>query len=171
MTDITKKLPDYLADIQVDLTKVLKYDAQLLDLTSVDVVSGPMFMRDFNIAYDKMAQIVSNITKMYEDAVENRKHEESKAILERAPEYFAKNDTMNGKLGDSAALRKTYVHLDEKYMKAKERENALKALLLYLDKKLDSFKMAHDDAKKIFDKFSSGPSGQTGYDGPKSGGR
>lgn len=172
MSDIAKTAGQVPAlQLELDLTKVKEYEALQKDLVSLDINSGPMYMRDFNIAYELVSKLVSEVEKAYENAVMQRKHEEAKAKIERAPKYFEENKTLTPSLKDSMSLREAYVALDPEYLAAKERENSLHALLTYLQNKLEFFRSSHDDARKIYDKMASGPFGRGGYDAPPSGGK
>ena len=164
-------VPAYLADIQLDLTQVKKYENLQKDLISIDVVSGPMYMRDFNAAYELVARMVARIEREYEQAILRRKQEEAKAKLERAPKYFADHPEFMGNLKDSFSLRESYADVDPLHLEAKEAEIALQALLAYLKCKMDFFRSAHDDSRKIYDKMASGPFGQSGHQGMPSGGK
>ena len=151
-----------------EMAALMKYDEQKKELTHIDVMSGPMYMRDFNFAYERTARLIAHVQVMYEKAELDSNHEEAKALLERAPKYFEEHNILSKNLKDSAALRQTYLALDQAYIDAKERVGALKALLAWLRNMLESFKMAHDDSKKIYTQFVDGPSGKTGHGGIRS---
>lgn len=160
--DIVQKV---LAEINLDVSELVKYDKMKRDLAHIDIITGAALMRDFLNAYEIAADLAIKAKYMLEGAVENMKHEEAKAVLERAPKYFEENETLSKSIKDSKSLRETYLQLDEQYRNSKEKVAALKALVRLLDNKVDSYRMAHDDAKKIYSQLAGGPFGKTGYQG------
>ena len=154
----------------VDLASLQIYDARKMDIQSIDLVNGPLYMRDFLAAFEAAAKMAIRARKKYEDAKTEAKHQEAKAKLERFTAYYEANKATLGALKDSSSLRDAYVDLDQDYMDAKERVNALQALTAYLDNKTESYRMAHDDAKKIYGQLQSGPFARSGYTGLSSGG-
>jgi len=159
----------FFTPIEQNMERLLKYEVQKKDLVAVDVNSGPMYMRDFNKAFDILSILIAKTDEEYEGAVAERKNEEAKAVLERATEYFEQNDILHNGIKDSVSLRETYMKRDPKYLEARDKENFLKAFLKYLQNMQDSFKMAHDDAKKIYDKVANNSGGT--YTGIPSGGK
>lgn len=148
----------FLSKINLDVGKLKEYEEKKRDLVGIDFLSGPLLMRDFMYAYEESSKLATRARKQLELATDHMKHEEAKAILERAPVYFEQNDTLGGSIKDSNKLRETYLHMDREYLTAKEVVAAYKAIVRWLDNKTESFKMAHDDAKKIYAQLASGPS-------------
>ena len=153
------------APIQTELERLKQYDLLKLDLLRIDIASGPFYMREFNSAYMLASAMVSSLREKHGQAKLDMQHEEAKAKLERAPKYFEENKTLSASLKDSGALRDTYVNLDEDYLLAAERVNVLEAMLAYFTKLAESYKMAHDDAKKIYAGIIDAPGGKKAYEG------
>ncbi len=160
-----------MGSIKVDFSSLQDSEALKADLVSIDLVSGPMYMQTFLEAFEKVARIGIEAHRLLDGAKNEVNHQEALAKLERAPLYFEVNGTCKGGVKDSGALRETYLSLDGQYLAAKERVDMLTALVKFLDNKLDAYKMAHDDSKKIYDKLSEGPFAKTGYEGMSSGGK
>jgi hypothetical protein len=156
-------------EVEWELSKLIPYEQLKRDLVSIDSLSAPAYMRDFNLAFEFASRVVAKLKYFHGRAKERSKEEESKAILERAPMYFEKHNILKDKGGlkDSSSLRDTYAKIDVEYQQAKDEENMLEALLEYYEKLVESYKMAHDDAKKIYDKTTSNG---TPYGGMASGG-
>jgi hypothetical protein len=164
-TAIVKHYDHAIERFKDELLVVLHYAALKEKLPDIGILNGPDYIRDFSVAYERTNDLLAKIEGAYEAALLDADHEEAKAIFERAPAYFAENNVCVSNVKDSAALRKSYLALDELYIAAKEKVAALKALKKWLENTLESFKMAHDDAKKIYDKCAGGPYGKSGYDG------
>jgi hypothetical protein len=167
--DFMNNLDTMMQQVNVNLSVVVKYEALKADLTSLDIVSGPMYMRDFNVAYEEVSKLAIQVQHLLEGAIEEMDHQEALAKFERAPEYFKTKEILSGTIKDSGQLRDAYVSMDHQYRAAKERVAMLRALVKYLDVKAESFKMAHDDAKKIYGALTAGPFGKSGYEGMSSG--
>lgn len=155
---------------KIEATPLAKFDAWKEEMESIDLTSGPQIMRKLLQAYEWTTKAAITVHKRLGDAIEDMKHEEAKAKLERFSDYYEANKTKLGALKDSAALRDTYLALDEEYRKSVARVNMLKALSKFMDNKADSYRMAHDDAKKIYDKvLGQTRSGNGSYGAPNGG--
>jgi hypothetical protein len=162
---VEKEVVDFIFDrIDIDLSPLTEYDAQKSELTTIDIVSGPLLMRNFLQAHEEAMQISIKVKFKLDQAIDKMKHEEARAILERAPAYFEENDVTKGRVKDSKSLRDTYVQMDKEYAEAREQVNALKALSKFIENKADSFRIAHDDAKKIWAQLNEGPYARTPYE-------
>jgi hypothetical protein len=147
---------------KVDLTPLRQFETWKEDLTSIDLASGALYMRRFIRAYEWCTKLAIDLHKRLEDAIVESEHQEAKAKLERAPAYFEANKDKLGGMKDSSTLRETYLAMDDEYRKSREKVNALRALAKFLDVKAESFRMAHDDAKKIYDKLLGNDPGMRG---------
>jgi hypothetical protein len=154
-------------NIVVELTDLVRIEKMRGDISTLDVYTAPTYMRDFTTACDILGRMIAEAQKALDSATMDAKHEEAKAKLDRATEYFQANGTLD-KMKDSNALRDTYVQLDPIYRAAKERESSLKALVSYLENKLSCYKMDHYTVKAMYDKFTSSPEESVGM---KSGGK
>lgn len=144
--------------LSVDLSGLVEIEAMRRDINTVDIASAPMLMRDFTTACDLLSKAIHSVKLALGKAEQTVTYEESKALIDRAPKFFAENK--DGPK-DSMALRQTYVPLDELYRKAVENKNALKALLQYLEDKRELYKMDHYTVKSTYDKMEL-PHGSSG---------
>lgn len=151
----------------VDLTELARIEALRKDITSVDLYSAPMFMRDFTTACMAISRAIQNVKNALSLAERDAAYEESKALLERAPLYFAERKAEGG-MKDSMAQRQAYVAMDQQYREAVGRKDQLKALLRYLEDKMELYKMDHYTVKMIYSKMESPHGGDSGM---KSGGK
>lgn len=151
MTDeaLTSEVSQALVGL-VDVTPLREFEGWKEQLTSVDLTTGALYMRRFIRAYDWCMKISVDLHRHLERASDAAKHEEAKAKLERFPAYYKANKEQFGSLKDSAAIRDVYLELDEPYRLAREKANAIRAMVRLMDSKADSFRMAHDDCKKIY---------------------
>jgi hypothetical protein len=162
---VVKFKESVMAPIKKELERLKQYDLLKTDLLRIDNLSGPFYMREFNSAFMLASAMVSSLKEKCSQAKLEMDHQEAKAKLERAPKYFEENKTLNSSLKDSGALRDTYVKLDEVYLLAAERYNVLEAVLAYFTKLQESYKMAHDDAKKIYAGIIDSPANRGEYQG------
>jgi len=138
---------------KIDATPLAKFDGYKDEIEQIDLASGPQLMRKFIHAYEWTSRAAINVRKRLDDADEEMKHEEAKALLERFNDYYEAHKDKLGEMKDSASLRKIYLSLDEPYRKAVAKVNMLKAMSKFLENKAESYRMAHDDSKKIYDKL------------------
>ena len=170
LDNVTRLEKAILEVIETDIGALQRYEDMKADIVTVSVISGPLLMKDFIDAFTMATKIAAKVRGWLENAETQMKHEEAKAVLERAPGYFAKNKENFEKLRDSKSLRDSYLYLDEIYLAARQRVAALRAMVRILDNKADSFRMAHDDAKKVYATLAEGPGVNQGYRGMASGG-
>lgn len=130
-----------------DMTEIVQYDRLAEDLVSVNAMSGPMYMRDFLKAKDIAARFHAKAVFEFEQAKDISKKVWAVAKLDRAPAVL---QTKGLKVTDGNC--EAYADQDAEYMAARNVEAYWKALAIYLDKKVEKFTSAHDDAKKIYDK-------------------
>ena len=146
---------------------IAKFDSWKSELEGLDLTSGPLLMRKFLQAFEWTTKAAIAVHKRLDDAIENKNHEEAKAKLERFSDYYTANKAKLGALKDSSSLRESYLSLDEPYRKACAKVNMLRALAKFLDNKAESYRMAHDDSKKIYDKLlGKVPPGSGSYGNP-----
>jgi len=157
--------------IVIDYTEISKYEAQRKDITTLDIFSAPIYLRDFNEACDHVSNLLAKLELALSESIIEMDSQEAKAKMERAPIYFKENDILGGGIKDSATLRETYLKLDPFYKVARQKVNALKALYKFLEKKMKAFERDYYSVKQIHDKMSDAPSSHTGYHGMSSGGR
>ena len=133
----------------LDMTEIWKYDKMVDEIALVNYTSGPMFMKDFLKAKDRVSSYHAKAMFEYESAKDRASKEKAVAYLERAPAWL---ESHGRKVTEEACKR--YSDMDQKYLEAREIESYLKSLVTFLYHKLEKFQCAHDDSKKIFDKTS-----------------
>jgi hypothetical protein len=133
--------------LPLDMTEIWKYDRMIEDLATINHITGPMFMKDFLKAKDRVASYHAKVMFEYESAKDKSAKEKAIAHLERAPVWLEQH----GRKVTEAACG-MYSDTDINYLEAREVEAYLKSLLTFLTHKLEKFQCAHDDSKKIFDK-------------------
>ena len=101
-------------------------------------------MRDFISAMDITNSMLSSAMKLDLDAESALKDSEAIAWLDMAPEYLKSKGVK-----DSNDARKRYVDLDPDVKKAREVKAKTEAIVSFLKNKLQIFRCAHDDVKKI----------------------
>jgi hypothetical protein len=135
---------------EIDLTRLYQYEKQLEELATVNDLTGPMYIKDYLMACNLAADLLSRVIYLHETAEDEAKLAKSIAYLEKAPQFLEKSGR---KMTESACEQ--YVQMDEHYRAAKDRENYLLALRTRLEQKVRIFKDAHDSSKKIYDKSAS----------------
>lgn len=105
---------------------------------------APQYLRDFIKAYDHANTMLSMAIRL--DAEASSKHDTAKAIafLDRAGDYLKDKGVK-----DSAEARKRYVEVDDDVIRAADIKAKTSALVALLKNKLQAFRMAHDDVKKM----------------------
>lgn len=156
--------------IVIEYSKIRDYESKRKEIVTLDIISAPMYMRDFNSACDHVAGIIAKIELALSAAKVEMKAEEAKAKLERAPQYLKDHGLLES-MKDSDSLRKTYLNLDEQYKQAVQKHDALEALHKYMVNKLDAFTRDYYSVKSIFTSLNGSPGSKTGYGGLTSGGK
>jgi hypothetical protein len=93
-----------------------------------------------DITTDLLARAVRNDLR----ASAKLKEAESIAYFDKAPEYLKEKEVRS-----SSEAKKMYVPLDEDVQEAQDNKAQSEAMVTYLKNKLQAFRMAHDDVKKI----------------------
>jgi hypothetical protein len=145
MSDLTlvNKLEKDLKSL--DITKVLKYNEKLEDLTlGANTMNAPLYLRDFILAYDETNVLLSKAMRYLGQAEAALKAAESIAYFDRASDFLIEKNVK-----DSSEARKRYIPLDPD-VQAAERVKALaESMVSLLKNKMMEFRMAHDDVKKM----------------------
>src|ERR1039457_4338467 len=77
----------------LDLTKILKYQEKLEDLThGANTMNAPMYLRDFILAYDETNNLLAKATRYLGQAEADLKAAESIAYLDAAPDFLKEKD-------------------------------------------------------------------------------
>lgn len=109
-----------------------------------NTMNAPLLLRDFIIAIDITTDLLARAIR--DDLRAHAKLKESEAIayFDRAPEY------LQGKgVRESSEAKKMYVSMDSEVLSCQDVKGKTEAMVAYLKNKLQEFRMAHDDVKKI----------------------
>ena len=105
---------------------------------------APLMMRDFILAMDVTSDLLSKTIRNDIRATAKLKQAEAEAYFDRAPDYLK-----NKGVRDSSEAKKMYIPLDPDVLSAIEEKAQTEALTTWLKNKLQEFRMAHDDVKKM----------------------
>lgn len=128
----------------LDVTKIAEYSKKLKDIGSISKMMAPMYLRDFILAYDVTNNLYSNAIRcdiMAQTALDTAK---SIAYLDNARVYLEQRQ-----IKDTSEARKQYIDLDADVIAAADVKARTAALVQLLRNKLQEFRMAHDDVKKM----------------------
>jgi hypothetical protein len=128
----------------IDITKLVEYTRKIRDIGSLNKMMAPLYLRDFIIAYDLAGSMLAAAVRYDLDA--NTALETAKAIayLDKAGDYLESK-----KIKESSAARERYVAIDADVIAASNTKAKSTALVVLLKNKLQDFRMAHDDVKKM----------------------
>jgi hypothetical protein len=149
--------------VPIDMSDIYRVEAMFDEITRINSMNGPYYMQEFLKGKELASSYLCKLIFEYEQAKNQTKESYAIAYLEKAEEYLK---LRNIKSTDEA--KKQYVQIDEAYKKAKDKEDALKALMTLMSNKMDAIQSAHDDAKKVYDQSRdsrgagiTGPQGRT----------
>jgi len=129
----------------LDMTGVVKYTEKLQDISKgLNTMLAPLYLRDFILAYDITNGLLSKAMYYLGQAEAALKTAESIAYFDNAPEFLEQRNVK-----DTAEARKKYVPLDPSVQKAEQVRARAEAMVSFLKNKLQEFRLAHDDVKKI----------------------
>jgi hypothetical protein len=132
--------------VPMDMTDILKFQAQLEDIAVINNMNAALYMRDFLKAKELATSYTAKLMFQYEQARNETKRQYALAYLERSQAYIKEKG-----LKDTDETKKQYVQIDASYQKAKDAEDMFAALLELLSQKISTFERAHDDARKILE--------------------
>lgn len=142
MTDLVK-IEEGLKALRLD--KIVEYTKKLDDISKgFNTMLAPMYLRDFIMAYDVTNSMYAASMRLYANAESALKTAEAIAYFENAPEYLEAKGVK-----ESDAARKRYIPLDPGVQQAEEIKAKAESLMTFLRNKLQEFRLAHDDVKKI----------------------
>lgn len=135
MSDLTQK---------VDIARLADYVNKIQELSSVNKMMAPAYLREFIVGQDVAANLLAKA--MQTDSRNKARLEQVEAIayLEKAKEWLDSRG-----IKDTSEARKQYVNLDEDVIAAKDMCAQTEALVSLLKSKLSQLRQAHDDLKKI----------------------
>jgi len=141
---------------RVDITQLAEYVNKIEELSSVNKMMAPVYLRDYIMGQDVAANLLAKA--MQADSRAKAKVEQAEAIayLERARDYLESKQ-----IKDTSEARKQYVNIDADVLVAKDNRARTEALVSLLKSKLSQLRQAHDDLKKI----AYGDQNMTPYEG------
>ena len=128
----------------IDVTSLLAYTEKINDISNMNKMLAPNYLRDFILALDLTSTMLSKAVKINLNAKASLDKCKAIAYLDKAPGYCEEKGI---KL--SNGVREMYVDLDDDVVKAKDIYAATEAMVLFLKNKYQAFRCAHDDVKKI----------------------
>lgn len=132
--------------LPLEMQGLLKYEALVESLTTINNMNAPFYMREFLKAKELANTFYCRVMMDFEMAKDRSAKAKALAYLDTAPEWLEKKGR---KVTDEGC--KQYALIDTQYLKSREEEACLKALTEFLRNKMEKFQSAHDDAKKIYD--------------------
>jgi len=142
--------------LKVDITHLAQYVNKIQELSSVNKMMAPTYLRDMIVGQDVAANLLAKAMQTDSQAKAKVEYAESIAYLERAKEYLEAHS-----IKDTSEARKQYVNIDGDVMRAKDHRAMTEALVSLLKSKLSQLRQAHDDLKKI----AYGDQNMTAYEG------
>jgi hypothetical protein len=128
----------------IDVTKIAEYSRKLKDIGSITKMMAPMYLRDFILAYDATNTLYASAIRCDIMAATAFDTAKSIAYLDNARAYLEARN-----IKDTAEARKQYVDVDADVIAAADTKAKTAALVQLLRNKLQEFRMAHDDVKKM----------------------
>jgi hypothetical protein len=147
MSDLTER---------VDVTRLATYVNKVQELSTVNKLMAPAYLRDMIVGQDVAANLLAKAIQADSRAKTTLERAEAIAYLDRAQDYL----TSKG-IKDTNESRKQYVCIDSDVLDAKEQRSRTEAMVVYLKSVLSQLRQAHDDLKKI----TYGDNNMTPYEG------
>jgi hypothetical protein len=105
---------------------------------------APVYMRDFILAYDVTNTMLSRAIRADLEAASAVDTARSIAYLDKAGDYLKLKN-----IKDSSEARKQYIEIDSDVQRANNLRAKTQAMVSFLKNKMQEFRLAHDDVKKI----------------------
>lgn len=128
----------------IDVTKLAEYSKKIRDIGSLNKMMAPLYMRDFILAYDVANSMLTQAIRCDLEANTALDTARSIAYLDKAGDYLKTRS-----IKDSSEARKQYIDIDEEVIRASNIRAKTQALVSFLKNKMQEFRLAHDDVKKI----------------------
>lgn len=128
----------------VDVTKLAEYTRKVKDIGSLNKMMAPLYLRDFILAYDATNTMLTQAIRCDIEAQTALDTSRSVAYLDRAGDYLKDRG-----IKDTSEARKQYVEVDGDVISAANTKAKTQALVSFLKNKMQEFRLAHDDVKKI----------------------
>lgn len=128
----------------IDVTKLAEYTKKIKDIGSLNKMMSGLYMRDFIIAYDVTNSMLTLAIRCDIEANTALDTARSIAYLDKAGDYLKEKG-----IKDSSEARKQYIAVDPEVIRATNIKAKTQALTSFLKNKMQEFRLAHDDVKKI----------------------
>ena len=129
----------------LDMTRVIEYTRKIQDIgEGFNTMLAPIYLRDFILAIDITGVLYAKAIKNHNRAEAYAKRMEAIAFMDKAGDALEERGLRN-----SAEARKKYVPMDPDVIAAHEVRAKTEAMVSLLRLKLQEFRLAHDDVKKI----------------------
>jgi hypothetical protein len=128
----------------IDMTKIVEYTRKIDDIANLNKMLAPLYLRDFNVAQDIVNTMLSYAVRCDLETEALVDTAESIAYLDKAGDYLASKG-----IKDSSEARKRYVDIDPDVLAIKNIKAQTTAIVAFLKNKLNCFRQAHDDVKKM----------------------
>jgi hypothetical protein len=129
---------------KLDVSKLVQYTAKLREIGTISKMMAPVYLRDFIVAYDTTNTMYSSAIKIDLEAQSALDAARSIAYLDKAGDWLKQKD-----IKDTSEARKQYIDRDPDVLQAAEMKAKTTALCVFLKNKMQEFRMAHDDVKKM----------------------
>lgn len=128
-----------------DFSKIVEMSKKLDKIAEgANTMLAPLMMRDFLVAMDVTSNLLAKSIRNDIKASARLKQAEAEAYFDRAPDYLKTKGVK-----DSSEAKKMYVSIDEGVIQAGEEKAKSEAMTTWLKNKLQEFRIAHDDVKKM----------------------
>jgi hypothetical protein len=141
---------------RVDVTRLATYVNKIQELSTVNKLLAPAYLRDMIVGQDVCANLLAKAIQADSRAKNSLERAEAIAYLDNAREYLESKG-----IKDTSEARKQYVNIDNDVINAKDRRASTEAMVVYLKSVLSQLRQAHDDLKKI----TYGDNNMTNYEG------
>ena len=137
------KVEEGLRSLRLD--RLAEFTKKIEDISKgFNAMLAPTYLRDFIMAYDFTNTMLASAMRMYGISESAHKTAEAIAYFENAPEYLESKGVK-----DTDAARKRYIPIDPTVQQAEKVKAQAEAMVVFLRNKLQAFRLAHDDCKKI----------------------
>jgi hypothetical protein len=137
------KVEEGLRSLRLD--RLAEFTKKIEDISKgFNTMLAPVYLRDFIMAYDFTNTMYASSVRMFGIAEAEKKTAEAIAYFENAPDYLESKGVK-----DTDAARKRYVDMDPAVVHANKVRAQAESMMIFLRNKLQEFRLAHDDVKKI----------------------
>lgn len=129
---------------RIDVSSLVKYSEKIKGIGGLSKMQASAYMQDFICAIDITGLMLTNALRLDIDAKSVLSSAESIAYLDKAAGYLKDKS-----IKETDNSKKMYVNIDPDVLAARDVKAKTEALVALLKNKLQVFRCAHDDAKKI----------------------